>query len=783
MSFRHSTQLINSLISAPNKVGSVPLHGSVRSLIVSKELSATIYYKLAKQFRLAQYAPDINMHDYDAAFIDCRGIEISYPFSAGFERSADRPNMTIALVDENTCLPDDSANGSPGINLSNLELVTEAELDSAVLKLRLNASTRRKSTPANAGDNVKSSATNIVKDNAYQILQAFVRNSTDWIVVKDLDNRFVIASDRFLKSQNMSADEVIGKNDLEIGTSAELVLGNAEKNWKGYWQLDKEVIDSGKPSYTEHLVIHENALQQVREQVAKVPVTNTAGDIIGLMVCVTQVHSSRFNGKKMSEFTSRSSNNISPIVGILDNEKQKEKRKSLVKKQQSHSAFRRKNNFIATASHDLRQPLQAIGLFIESLEHQIIEEKQRSILKKMKQSSNDLTGLLNSILDVSKLDADAVIATKAHFCIAPLLKSLEDEFAASAKQKSIKLQVNHSDAFAYTDSLLLVRILRNLLSNAVKYTLEGGVSLLTEVQNESLLIHIKDSGPGIPEAQYLAIFDEYSQFDIQDTQPNFGMGLGLSIAKRLTDLLGFDISIDSKMGQGTHFTLTVPLGINAENQPDGKSGGSGSSGTSASVENNIENESNPALANSHKILIVEDNPIVLDATQEMLTCMNCDAYPASDIPEALEIINELDELPDLLVVDFQLADGVTGDTAIEKIREAAKADLPAIIVTGTTNSNLFRQASKAAYRVLNKPVNPETLLKTIDSAVREHRRSTQDATNHAPNGTTANETNNKANNVTNKAIRNSKLDSSPEPTDHTKDDLTDDLLPDPLLEM
>jgi len=105
----------------------------------------------------------------------------------------------------------------------------------------------------------------------------------------------------------------------------------------------------------------------------------------------------------------------------------------------------------------------------------------------------------------------------------------------------------------------------------------------------------------------------------------------------------------------------------------------------------------------------------------MLTSMNCDAYPAKDIPEALEIINELDELPDILIVDYQLANGITGDTAIKEICKAANEKLPAIIVTGNTNSHVFREATKAAYRVLSKPVNPDGLLETIDSAVKEHR--------------------------------------------------------------
>jgi len=213
MSVRHSTQFVSSLISAQNKVGSVPLHNGVCSLIVSGDLDVDIYNQLAKQFQLTQYNADIDLSCHDAFFNDCRGTKISCPVKT----MAAQPIVTIALVDENSFLPPNSVASNP-----KLELTTEAELNSAVLKLRLDACRRQQSRPANAD----CSDTSFIQDNAYEILQAFVQHSTDWIVVKDLNHRFMIASDRFLKSQDKSAHEIIGKNDLEIGTSRELVLGN-----------------------------------------------------------------------------------------------------------------------------------------------------------------------------------------------------------------------------------------------------------------------------------------------------------------------------------------------------------------------------------------------------------------------------------------------------------------------------------------------------------------------------------------------------------------------------
>ncbi len=661
--------------------------GESYSLIVCNELPSTLYYKLTKHFHLTQYSPDLDMDSFDAGLIDCRGTVIDCPE----ETVNHRPAIIFALIDEHSYLP-----VSPQDTTSRMELLSESDLDSSTLPLRI-AACKRFNALASIKPVPLMPSDDIVKGNAYEILTSFVRNSTDWMVFKDLEHRFLMVSDRFLKSHKKTAKEIIGKNDLEIGTPEELVLGNEDKNWKGYWKLDDEVIASGEPSHTEHLVIHENALEQVREHVAKIPIKNHQGNVIGLLVCITQVHESKILGGTKSELASRRNIEVSPIIKGLDDERNK----AVALKSQVQSAFKRKNNFIATASHDLRQPLHAIGLFIESLQQQIVNPEQLSTLAKMKQSSADLNELLNSILDISKLDADAVQASKTHFSIAHILQSIEDEFGTVAKDKSLTLHVANTNAVVHTDSLLLTRVLKNLVSNAVKYTNYGSVNLITEVESDSLLIHVKDSGPGIPEEQYMAIFDEYHQLDNQDSQPNFGMGLGLSIVKRLTDLLDLDITLDSKLDGGTRFTLSVPLGEATDSKSE--------------KAKNAKPETLEAL----RIMIVEDNPLVLEAMQQMLSGMNCDAYPASNIPEALEIIEELDELPELLVVDYQLADGVTGDVAIAKICEAAGEDLPSIIVTGNTNNALIRKASQSTYRVLNKPVNANVLLSSINSAIKE----------------------------------------------------------------
>ena len=517
------------------------------------------------------------------------------------------------------------------------------------------------------------------------------------MVIKDLEHRFLAVSNRFLKSTNKRAENVIGKNDLEIGIHEDVVLSNPTRNWKGFWELDDEVIKSGKPFFYHHVIPHENTLSQIREHVAKIPLFNENGVVYALLVCITQSVGDKLNDLTNEDNFQMRSIQESPTRFRL-------RQRLMVTEdsiQKSQSAFKRKNNFIATASHDLRQPLHAIGLFIESLEAQIKDNDQRATLLKMKQSSKDLNALLNSILDISKLDADAVVADKANFNIAGLLKSIENEFEGDARSKSLTLTVNHVNTIVYSDNLLLLRIVRNLVSNAIKYTQSGSINIVNFTKNNSLVLEVRDTGPGIPKVQYEAIFDEYHQLKENNDQPNFGMGLGLSIVKRLTDLLDLKINLESKLNEGTCFSLSIPLGKANESEP-------------LSIKNKVSKN-----LETYKIMVIEDDHVVLDAMHNMLSTMNCVAYPAANITEALEIISELEGLPDLLIVDYQLADGITGDIAIEEVCAAAKHSIPAIIITGNTNTLLIRKASTSRYPVLNKPVSPDVLINNISSAIQE----------------------------------------------------------------
>lgn len=657
------------------------------SLLINNNLCASVQRKLASRFCLSVVTPSLQLDQYNAYLIDCRAKEITCA-----QISAATNCQTIfALVDERSYLPLNAKDQD-----AKLELITESELNSDILSLRLTSRLRALKPCAKQPEEKK----DVIKENAYEILQTLIKHSTDWMVVKDLDHRFVLVTDRFLKSEEKELIDVIGKNDLEIGTPEELVLGDTVKEWSGYWPGDDRAIALKESIETEQMIIRENAFEQTREHVSRVPIKNEAGDVVALLVCVTQVNTSNINGDTVSTLASRQTTENSPITKQLDEKRTRAEIQNL----HSQPTIKRKNNFIATASHDLRQPLHAIGFFIEALEQEIENTEQKKIISKIRQSSRDLSELLNSILDISKLDANAVPVNKSHFCITDLLQSIEDEFKIEANKKLVNLHVNSNNSAVHTDSLLLSRVLKILVNNAVKYTSSGSINLMTEVDGDHLIIRVKDSGPGIPKEQYQSVFTEYHQITDQQSQPNFGHGLGLSIVKRLVELLQIDLSLDSEIDQGTQFSLTVPLSNTQKNECD----------KSTLTENQMPE--------SFSLMVVDDNSMVLEAMEKTLTGMNCDAYTAQNISEALEIIAELEELPDLLIVDYQLDDGITGDVAIAEICTAANKVIPAIIITGNTNSTLVRKAAESVYRVLSKPVNPDVLLRTIRSAVYEQNQ-------------------------------------------------------------
>jgi signal transduction histidine kinase/CheY-like chemotaxis protein len=358
-------------------------------------------------------------------------------------------------------------------------------------------------------------------------------------------------------------------------------------------------------------------------------------------------------------------------------------------KRLAEDADRAKSQFLAAASHDLRQPLHALGLFVEALNERIRYPEARTIMDNINHSVTALEGLFDALLDISRLDAGIVVAEPQHVLLRPLLEQLNTEFAAEARNKGLDWQVDMTDVAVVTDPALLGRVLRNLLSNAVRYTKTGKVSLACRVEQDKVIINVADSGRGIPAEYQQDVFREFFQLHNPERDRNKGLGLGLSIVRRLMTLLGHPYEMQSQPGEGTVFQLTLPLGDSAAVKPMATE-------QAAPGEEFVQ----------ARILVIDDEAAVRESMQLLLAGWGYTVITASSADEALSL---LDAAPAVIIADYRLRNEETGDDAINRVQAVWGKDIPALIITGDTAPERLSQAQHSGYAFLLKPVPPARL--------------------------------------------------------------------------
>lgn len=363
-----------------------------------------------------------------------------------------------------------------------------------------------------------------------------------------------------------------------------------------------------------------------------------------------------------------------------------------------------KDSFLAAASHDLRQPLHALGLFVNALENKVQVPEGSVILDKIKQSTAALNSLFNSLLDISRLDAGVVEADPEHFNIGKLLDSLHEEFAQMAAKRGLGFKVTHDDFVAYSDPLLLGRILRNLIDNAIVHSVAGDVTLSCVQKGSHLLISVADDGPGIPLTEQQHIFSEYYQLDNPERDRSKGLGLGLSIVKRLCELLHIDIDLVSEPGNGTRFFLSVPAG-----EPD-------------ALVAVVEPERHAVRHfdfHGQLILVIDDERDVREGMELILLQANCTVLLAESSEAARSMIVEQDLIPNLIIADYRLREGKTGLEAVDEVREELNEEIPAFVITGDTSPDRVREVAESGMQLMHKPVVPSRLFQMLSSMLGE----------------------------------------------------------------
>lgn len=365
-------------------------------------------------------------------------------------------------------------------------------------------------------------------------------------------------------------------------------------------------------------------------------------------------------------------------------------------KEAAEQANSSKSRFLAAASHDLRQPIQALNLFVHSLGRKTEGNKDiEELVDNIRLSSEVMSDLLNALLDISKLDAGMVDPEVEDFPIEAALDDVSNTFTQQAREKGIGFRVVMSSAVVKSDPTLVRRIIYNYVSNAVRYTDVGRVLLGCRKDGDKLRIEVWDTGPGIPESEQSQIFEEFYQLENPARDRSRGLGLGLAIVKRTADLLGLEFGLNSVPGKGSVFWLTAPL----------------------SPENAVTTpEFPPAHSvgfNHGNIILIEDDPIVLRGLEEMLSGAGYEVVGAETTQEAVTHLHTRSMAPDLIIADHRLGAERTGIEAIGLLQSQFGDHIPAIIITGDTAPDRLREASDGGHVLLHKPVLPELLLTTV----------------------------------------------------------------------
>ena len=364
------------------------------------------------------------------------------------------------------------------------------------------------------------------------------------------------------------------------------------------------------------------------------------------------------------------------------------------KKEEAETATQSKSRFLAAASHDLRQPTHALGMFVARLAQLPHNTETHQLIGKLEASVQAMQDLLDGLLDVSRLDSGAVPVQIRSFALAPIFEQLRAELSVIAAEKGLRLRIRSSTVGVVSDPALLHRILSNLLGNALRYTHEGGVLLgcRRTVDGRHVRIEVWDSGIGIAPEHHEAIFREFYQVGNQERDRTKGMGLGLNIVARTAELLGHGLQMQSRLGHGTRFSLEVPLAA-----PD------------AVLE---RRDSSRDKASAHlsgcSILVVEDDVLAREALVSLLHSWGCVALEADALAAALAQVRP-DAVPDAIVSDYRLPNGENGIDVIQRLRAQAQAPIPACLISGDTDPHLMQLGKDAGLSLLHKPVRPAKL--------------------------------------------------------------------------
>jgi signal transduction histidine kinase/CheY-like chemotaxis protein len=375
-------------------------------------------------------------------------------------------------------------------------------------------------------------------------------------------------------------------------------------------------------------------------------------------------------------------------------------------RERAEKADRTKTTFIAATSHDLRQPMHALVQYVEHLRRTCTDRLSLATIGRIEESVTAMENLLNGVLDFSKISMGAIKPDIRVFPVDRLLRGVETQIRPLAEAKGLALRIESSGGHCESDEVLLGRIVRNIAQNAVRYTAGGSIAIRAVLRGDTVRVLVADSGIGIASSEKQRVFDEYYQVDNRARDRRKGLGLGLAIVRDLARLLNLGIRLKSRPGVGSTFAVEIPRARSAE----------------------IADDALPAraardLVRGAFVVLIDDDPLALDAFGTTLTDLGCRVLKAGSGVEAIHALAQAEFAPQIVVSDYRLAGDENGLAAIEMVVANQRAlygeafPLPALVVSGDTSPEELERVARAGYPMLHKPVGARRLHQALDAAL------------------------------------------------------------------
>ena len=360
-------------------------------------------------------------------------------------------------------------------------------------------------------------------------------------------------------------------------------------------------------------------------------------------------------------------------------------------------ANQEKTRFLASAAHDLRQPLHALGMFCAALEQRLNNTPEKPLVRNMMNAIEALDGSFGAMLDISRLDAGVVQTAPQTFPIRDVFRRLYQQFGGDAEARHLALRFRATRRIVRSDPLLLERVLANLVQNALRYTRQGGVLVAARRHADGVALEVWDTGVGIADDQKEMIFREFFQIDNPERDRSRGLGIGLAIVQRLCSLLGHPLQMHSTLGRGTVFRVVVPKG----------------DADAVDVTAPEPDTLPPRRAGGITVLLIDDERVIREATRELLRPLQVDVLSAATIAEAVALAREAGQRIDLILSDWRLRGTENGVEAVRAVRAVSGDATPAVLITGDTSPEILKLAHESGLVILHKPLQPRQLVRLV----------------------------------------------------------------------